>query len=435
MADDVGMPPSLFGKSTPAPVRRNVRPAGQVGSLRETLRQKMGIDIPTSMTDAEVTALLGSDVARSQWLAAGPASTATVDRQTLLLRLDVSELPATLTDADVTSLLAMDGPTRNAWFREHFCTVPADGFATEALRQDWANSHRWCPPPALSTVRTPGTTSTPASAPTELPVLLSPLDGSRVLANSNVTFVWKVIDGAAGYELRVCTDAAMTQGCLPGGAGRVGPEVTSVTLTVPAGDYFWSLRAVGADGSFGPSSEVRHLASAAPAATPNAPAEPLPPPVLTSPRDGTQTAPGVPLTFTWAVVPGAASHEVLVCTDPEMTVGCLGGQSRVAAPQSVMTMSLPEGGYYWTVRGIAADGTIGHSAGVRRVFSIPIVGSPTPALPTTSQPGVRTSIQAMTVAPAAPKGISPVVPLLVIAGVAGLGWWFLRDLPSAPPRR
>jgi len=513
------MPPSLFGKSTPAPLRRTVRPAGQVETPRETLKRKLGgVEVPLEMSDDEVSRLLANDDARAAWLAArtsGPA----VARQTLMLRLDVHDLPPELSDADVTALLAMDGPTRTTWFRaQPFCTPPAEGFASEALRQAWADSHRWCPPPALSTVRAPG------GAPLmEVPDLLSPGDANRVLANSNVTFSWKTVRGAASYEVRVCTDAAMTQGCLPGGAaqitglnttfavpagdyfwnvraigadGTVGPvsatrhlasaapaaspslaaptlagptdaalvvangtvafswnsvanatgyevqvctdaamtqgclqsgngrtaapDATMLLFAVPAGDYFWRVRAIAADGTLGPASEVRHLASAAPSATTTTPpGQPLPPPTLIAPADMTHADPDTLVTFSWALVPGAAGHELVVCTDPGMTVGCLTGQGRLPAPQSTLTVSIPAGTYYWTVRGIAEDGTVGHSAGVRRLLGASVAAP------------FQTSVEALTSAPAPTTPAAPQVAakasavpwILGAAALAGAAWW------------
>jgi hypothetical protein len=102
------------------------------------------------------------------------------------------------------------------------------------------------------------------SGPPQSPVLASPAAGASLSAGL-VSFSWNTSAGAGRYHLMVCTDSALSSGCINPDGGMVGVEpssgVTSYSTSVTAGSYYWAVRAIapGDVGGWGSYSAVRLL--------------------------------------------------------------------------------------------------------------------------------------------------------------------------------
>ena len=82
------------------------------------------------------------------------------------------------------------------------------------------------------------------------PVLTSP--GHKDNIASQFTLFWQGVENGAAYKVVVATDASFSN--------KVGFEKTanlSANFTLPAGKYFWHVRAFDATGARGPWSETR----------------------------------------------------------------------------------------------------------------------------------------------------------------------------------
>nr|MBK7068510.1 hypothetical protein [Deltaproteobacteria bacterium] len=100
---------------------------------------------------------------------------------------------------------------------------------------------------AYSAVRSLSVTGVAPPSPPSSPALSSPSDGASMTSGS-INFVWGTSTNADRYHLMVCTNSALTSGCVNPDGGQVGVEpssgVTSTSVSLSAGTWYWAVRAI-----------------------------------------------------------------------------------------------------------------------------------------------------------------------------------------------
>jgi hypothetical protein len=94
-----------------------------------------------------------------------------------------------------------------------------------------------------------------AIAPLPAPTLLSPAAGARFAVGQTVRFDWSDVAGATSYRLEVGTSSTFATVVL---TRTVSASQVSAALSA-AGDRFWRVRAIRADGSAGAWSAARSM--------------------------------------------------------------------------------------------------------------------------------------------------------------------------------
>ncbi|HSD80221.1 MAG TPA: hypothetical protein VLB47_06150, partial [Solirubrobacteraceae bacterium] len=133
------------------------------------------------------------------------------------------------------------------------------------------------------------------------------------------------------------------------GAFRTGNTAATLDRTIPDGDYYWRVRAVGPGGTAGRWSAVRALAKRWSAA-----------PQLVAPTDDlTVSWPLAPLALQWTAVAHAVKYQVAIATDPALSNLVLGTASKPAETYGTVLAfpaSLAPGRYYWAITPVDARG-------------------------------------------------------------------------------
>ena len=171
-------------------------------------------------------------------------------------------------------------------------------------------------------------------------VLHSPQNGSTLPvrgAEASVQFSWSQLDLASSYQIIISRDA--------GGSDIVRQEsahTTLLTMPLPPGHYFWSVKPVSAmaeavSASAVNSFEVKRL-------------EKMPPPVPVAPAGATFLQRAVAekgIVFAYKSIIQGGRYTVQISSDPEF------GQPIVSESTTtgslLLKRSLPEGTYYWRV--------------------------------------------------------------------------------------
>lgn len=176
------------------------------------------------------------------------------------------------------------------------------------------------------------TFSLDTQAPVNGPNLIAPADNAAV-TTPKPTFQWEAVGGATQYDIRYGTQSNLS--------GIVPTRVTTLTH-IPAANlllttYYWEVRAIDAAGNIGPWSTQRILTiHSAPGAAPTL-------------WHYTTSMP----TFTWTPLAWAASYDVQVSTSPTFSsiVWEMSGVPANSAPSVTVSVPLPDGIYYWRVKG------------------------------------------------------------------------------------
>ncbi len=190
----------------------------------------------------------------------------------------------------------------------------------------------------------------------------------------SVALSWAPVSGATSYLVQI--------GTAPGDVSFYSTTVTGPSLSgpIPAGAYYWRVRAQNASGT-GPSSAEASFAVAA---------TPAPPTGLTA------AVAGLGVALSWAPVSGANSYLVQIGRAPGDVSFYA---TTVAAPK--LSGPIPAGTYYWRVCALNINGTGSSSAeGTFRV------GSTAPATPTGLVSQVSGSTVTLSWAPSAGGGVS-----------------------------
>ena len=145
-------------------------------------------------------------------------------------------------------------------------------------------------------------TQAPAS-----PVQVSPLPG---VLWTTPSFSWKVVPTATGYQFEYGTSTDGTTATFI--SQYVSPVLTTITHkppAIPAGDYFWHVRARDAAGNWSDWSELRANTMYAPK---------IPGPAVISPVSGSYVNTRTP-TLTWKCAAGAISYDILLSDNLSFT--------------------------------------------------------------------------------------------------------------------
>jgi hypothetical protein len=207
---------------------------------------------------------------------------------------------------------------------------------------------------------------------TEAPQLLSPAEGAAITWPSvPLVMSWSTVSGATEYIVTVATDPALSNIVL---GSATSPQKTDASVlalpgTLAAGQYYWAITPVDAEGHKGARSAVRTFTWSWPTSTATNPVANLSPdPRVFDPQ------------FSWAPVPGAAKYEVQVSSAEEFPVGSLWCCSDPTIGTSLTpTQALANSGYYWRVRAVDPSGHAGEWNGGQKFTEA--FDSATPTIP------------------------------------------------------
>jgi hypothetical protein len=191
-------------------------------------------------------------------------------------------------------------------------------------------------------VWTPIWTFTITPPTTTRPTLVSPAN----YANFDTTtpdFEWSAVPNGVTYEIQISVNSSFKT---PVQDVTVPAGVLTYTADPLAdgGVYFWRVRAINAQGVAGAWSTKWQFKL-----------NRLPWPVLLSPVTGTKTTDTMP-ELTWNPVINAVSYEIQIDTDRKFGTP---DQTLTAVGTSVTPAPLPDGKYYWRVRGVNSPGVTG----------------------------------------------------------------------------
>jgi hypothetical protein len=207
---------------------------------------------------------------------------------------------------------------------------------------------------ALTSAKNPGPWSATRSlvkAWSAAPQLLGPPSGADVTWPSlPLVLSWSAVPDATEYIVSIATDQGLSNLVLGSGTS---PQTTVATVfalprTLAAGQYYWAITPVDAEGHRGTRSAVGTFNWSWPTTTATQVSDLNADPRVFDPQ------------FTWAPVPGAARYEVEVNSAAEFPVGskwCCEGLTTGTSLSP--THALANNGYYWRVRAIDAAGNAG----------------------------------------------------------------------------
>lgn len=203
----------------------------------------------------------------------------------------------------------------------------------------------------------PGAPTPPPPPPPipDAPTLVSPADGANV--TQPVTFDWSTVTAAASYTIQVDEISAF------GAPLVLTADVTTsefTTSALPAGTWFWRVRAVNSAGTHGPWSTTRTIT----VPSPPSPPQPLPAPTLISPSTDAQFPPTTTITFDWSDVTGAANYNIQIDNNSSFSAPFT-VDTTIAASQHTVS-GLPTQRMWWRVRAIDSSGTPGAWSLARR---------------------------------------------------------------------
>lgn len=210
---------------------------------------------------------------------------------------------------------------------------------------------------ALTASKEPGPWSSTRSLTktwSEAPQLLGPGEGTAITWPSvPLILSWTPVKHATEYIVTVATDEHLSNIVL---GSASWPTKTSGTVfafpsTLPAGQYYWAITPVDAQGHRGTRSAIRTFNWSWPTqtATSLAPLNSL---------LGETTLDWTP-EFTWNPVPGAARYEVEVNTAEGFPPGSTWFRGTTIGTSTSPLLGLNNAEYYWRVRAIDSDGNAG----------------------------------------------------------------------------
>lgn len=212
---------------------------------------------------------------------------------------------------------------------------------------------------AFNAFDTPGDWSatwsfTVSIAPSGVPGLIEPKDGSKLEATDRPAFAWQGLGDATQYEIQVDDNSSLDS-----------PEVhVPVNETrfipvrgMPQGVYYWRVRALNAFGTPGDWSALWSFTISHPPETPT----------LIHPEDGLIESSTTTPTFVWNTAENAARYKIQVSNDQNF--GSLIYENEGTETRTAPLNALAMGDYYWRVRAFNSYDTPGDWSGVWR-FSI-----------------------------------------------------------------
>ena len=190
------------------------------------------------------------------------------------------------------------------------------------------------------------------------PVVISPITTGNALRQ---VFIWNKVTGATSYTLKFSRNADMS---LANSYSVAAPSSSTVSFTIPVDllantIYYWTVAAVGTNSSL-PSTATQFL-------TPNPP----PAPSLSSPSNGALQSTFKP-TVSWTSVPTAAKYTLQIALDSGFSSGVQTFNDITETYYTFGSNLGVEKSYYWRVRSIGSDDSIGSWSG-SRYFKTPEV--------------------------------------------------------------
>lgn len=179
------------------------------------------------------------------------------------------------------------------------------------------------------------------------PLLYEPGDGS-VLVFYLVVFEWNVIKGATAYHLQISRTSDFDFNLAINDSSL---QCSSYSTTLGGGTFYWHVRAQNRDGIWGTWSDIWHF-SIKRYLDIN--------PVLFSPTNGSKNVQN-PVHFDWSSGGWERAFELEVYSSASLVSNNLVFQEReLKNSEYDLGISLPDGIYYWRVRGRDSDGDSGN---------------------------------------------------------------------------
>ncbi|MBI4281425.1 right-handed parallel beta-helix repeat-containing protein [Candidatus Uhrbacteria bacterium] len=175
------------------------------------------------------------------------------------------------------------------------------------------------------------------------PTLVLPLDQSALLATPS--FFWNAVADAQMYQLQIGTQPDFSSPLID--VGRLQTIDFFPTFPFANGSYAWRVRAQDRAGNVSPWSSARFTLAAV-----EQPPTIAPP--LLSPRHGLVTN-TQSIAFRWESIPGATAY-LLMVSGGETFVNTIFPPTTVIGTGFDWTVSVPDGPYYWRVRGVNSGG-------------------------------------------------------------------------------
>jgi hypothetical protein len=208
---------------------------------------------------------------------------------------------------------------------------------------------------AWSAVRSFTIDATPPAAP----ALSLPANAATVIGTP--AFSWLSAAGASKYQFEYATNSGFSEGLY------TSAELTTLSHTPPAmnpGVYFWHVRSKDAAGNWSTAWSAARTVTI------------LPVPTLSEPANALWLNNRTPA-FSWSPVPSAANYRLEIAKTSTFTLPIT--QFYLGDLTSYTATTLPDGIYYWHVRAINSNGTLGAWSAVRS-FTIDATPPPAPAL-------------------------------------------------------
>ncbi|HET6853859.1 MAG TPA: hypothetical protein VFH46_16270 [Pyrinomonadaceae bacterium] len=194
-----------------------------------------------------------------------------------------------------------------------------------------------------------------AAAPAA-PSLVSPADGATVTEPFPIS--WTAVSdpsGIIGYNWQVSSSSAFTTVLLQNSTNGATQDSVSGLAN---GTYFWRVQAVNGAFEQGAWSLPRSFTvTGVGAGLPGAPS-------LAPPQGYSTFHPNEVMTFTWSVIPEAATYVFQYSTDPSFPVSTRGEFNNIPEATCSFAISNPEGNYFARVFAVDANGTFSASSNV-----------------------------------------------------------------------
>ncbi|HHY55650.1 MAG TPA: hypothetical protein GYA08_09455 [Chloroflexi bacterium] len=203
----------------------------------------------------------------------------------------------------------------------------------------------------------------------EAPTLMAPAEGELVTGATHPplgvpTLTWTTVLSATGYQVQISTSSGF--GATVVNVDTSNPSYTPI-IALGDGVFYWRVRAKSG-ATYGPFSAA---ASFAVSWSHNGDIHP----VLLSPENGATIAAFAHTHFTWQPVPGAATYQFRIATDPQMVNAVY--TAVTTTPQHTPLERLGNNVYYWQVTPVDNKG---HAGALSPIWQFTFAWSTAPTL-------------------------------------------------------
>ncbi len=200
---------------------------------------------------------------------------------------------------------------------------------------------------------------------TVAPKLTEPVSGSVQITNTPF-FSWQSVAGGVRYQIQIDNNDTFASPAQDAETQPAGTLSYTASPMPDGGKFYWRVRAINNAGVAGAWSAARSFTLQQVAV-----------PVLTSPVNPTTTAITTP-SFTWNGVLNADSYQIQLSSTSNLAVLAHQG-SDITTTGYTVPATLPDGKYFWRVRGVTSTGVAGRWSAAW-VISIDTTGPPMPVL-------------------------------------------------------